>query len=49
MRKIVLLLLSLLLLANSATALAKWSDRDIVERIRVRRENEARAAEAVRA
>ena len=34
MRKIVLLLLSLLLLANSATALAKWSDRDIVERIR---------------
>ena len=34
MRKTVLLILSLLLLANSATALAKWSDRDIVERIR---------------
>ena len=34
MRKFVLLLLSLLLLANSTTALAKWSDRDIVERIR---------------
>ena len=34
MRKIVLLLLSILLLVNSATALAKWNDRDIVERIR---------------
>ena len=34
MRKIVLLILSLLLLANSATAFAKWNDRDIVERIR---------------
>ena len=34
MRKIVLLLLSFLLLVNCATALAKWNDRDIVERIR---------------
>jgi len=34
MKKILMLLLSLALLVSSATAFAKWDDRDIVERIR---------------
>ena len=34
MKKILMLILSLVLLASSATAFAKWDDRDIVERIR---------------
>ena len=34
MKKILVTLLSLLLLASSTTAFAKWDDRDIVERIR---------------
>ena len=34
MKKILMVLFSLVLLASSATAFAKWDDRDIVERIR---------------
>ena len=34
MKKFLVLLLSLLVVSFSATAFAKWEDRDIVERIR---------------